>query len=167
MACASKPPAKPPDWTSLPALVPEALCARIHSEAISREAPVSIVTTTQPLVTGTSILSLAHAYFKQTPIAIQAADRIASTLEALPVNVPDKGSCIFQKVDSAEQRRGSDTLLLQLSSPFVNPFARNEAGLFARVSLGGHDSSWYWLPLAEREGEWFIGNVLLLDIHEE
>lgn len=166
-ATTKKPPMKAPEWTSIPPLVTEALCARAHSEAIPADAPIAVIKTTQPLITTRAITSLAHAYWKQTNISVQVADQIGSTVPQLPITITPTGSCLFEPMEAADKRRDSDRLLLQLSSPFVNPFARNEAGLFARLSLGDREPSWYWVPLAERNGNWLIGTVLLLDLHEE
>jgi hypothetical protein len=58
-------------------------------------------------------------------------------------------------------------LVVELSAPFVNPFVRGESGLFARMSAGGQGSQWYWIPIAERNGQWAIGRVTPLELHEE
>jgi hypothetical protein len=166
-ATTKKPPMKAPEWTSIPPLVTEALCARAHSEAIPTAAAIAVIRTTQPLITARAVNSLAHAYWKQTNLSVQVADELGRSVTQLPVTITNSGSCLFEALDASEKRRDSDELLLQVSSPFVNPFTRGEAGLFARISLGDREPSWYWVPLAERNGHWLIGGVMLLDLHEE
>jgi hypothetical protein len=162
------PPAVPPPWTELPPVISEAVCMRARSEAVGTEAPIAIVKTTQRIVNGQSIDALAHAYGVSFGGPAQAADLIARRLTELPVLLPMSGggSCAFRPIDAHDQGRVTDVMLLQLSSPFVNPFTKRESGLFARLSVGGHDATWYWIPIAERKGLWLVGTVLPLDLHE-
>jgi hypothetical protein len=54
------------------------------------------------------------------------------------------------------------TTVVELSSPLLNPYARREAGLFARVSSGDHPS-WYWIALAPApDGSWRLRSVNVL-----
>jgi len=163
--CASVPrqPTTAPDWTELPPSITEALCAKLRSEALSSEATIDLVKTTQPLVTPSSLQSLATIYPSKGKSAV-VADAVVAGQRQLPINVGG-GSCRWRPIDTMDA--GShDNHVLQLSAPFVNPFAPSEAGLFARLTLGGHDAQWYWVPLAQRKGVWAIGFVLPMDLHE-
>jgi hypothetical protein len=139
-----------------------------RGEGVASEAPIAIVRTTQPIVSGQSIDALAHGYGASFGGPAQAAALINQKLKEMPVLLPTGGtsSCTFRPIEASEARRVTDVMLLQLSSPFVNPFARGESGLFARLSLGGHDASWYWVPVAERKGQWLVGSIIPLDLHE-
>ncbi len=161
-ACASPPPATAPDWQQLPPLISEAICGRLRAEAISTSNPILIVKTTEPIITGPSVRSVAHLYFKDTEASTLAA--ALSTGEPMPVLLGS--SCAWEPIERLNARKHADRLVLQLSKPFVNPFARSEAGVLARLSIGGHDAQWYWIPLAQRKGRWLIGTVLPMDLHE-
>lgn len=166
-ACASQPkaPMLPPPWTTIPAAVVDAFCGKLHSEAMATDAPLAIVSTTQPLVTGTSLRSMAHLYGKDaelTPIA----QAISASLQPMPLDIASAHQCAWKPIDKVDPVRDVDVMAVELSSPFVNPFTRNEAGLFARLSLGGRDAQWYWIPLGVRNGVWAIGNVFAIDMHE-
>jgi hypothetical protein len=166
VSCAHAPavPFTAPPWTEVPASVSEAMCGRLRNEAISPEATIVLVRTTQPLVSASSIRSLGHAYTVETNGASPAA-AIGPSLQPLPIGTIE-GSCAWQLVDRLDPRTTVDTMVLQLSTPFVNPFARHEAGMLARFSIGGQASQWYWIPLGERKGQWAIGYILPLDMHE-
>jgi hypothetical protein len=161
--CATKPPTTAPDWTELPPSIAEALCAKMRSEAVSSEATISVLKTTQPLVTPASIHSLGTIYPAVGKAAI-VADAVIAGQKRLPINLAGT-SCQWKPIDAVDTR-SHDEMILQVSAPFVNPYARTEAGLFARLTLGGHDAQWYWVPLAQRKGVWAIGFVLPLDLHE-
>ena len=148
-------------------MISETVCMRARGEGVASEAPIAIVRTTERIVNGQSIDALAHGYGVSFGGPAQAADFINQKLKEMPVLLPRSGSsCAFRPIDAADQRRVTDVMLLQLSSPFVNPFAKGESGLFARLSVGGHDATWYWVPVALRKGEWLVGTVLPLDLHE-
>lgn len=172
-SCASRPPATPfaaPVWDQLPSTVAEAVCVRARGEALSQSAPIAAIDVTQPaIVNGSSIASLSHAYSAGISNPVQLAETLRSATSSMPVLFPmsGAGSCTFRPIEPSEQRRVTDVLLLQLSSPIVNPFAKKEAGVLARLSLGNRDAMWYWVPMAERKGKWLIGNALPMDLHEE
>lgn len=64
-----------------------------------------------------------------------------------------------------EDRPDPDELFLELSSPFANPYAPDEIGLLARLSLGGsRGASWFWLPLNPDESAIIVERVESLDI---
>lgn len=163
-ACASKPPIAPPVWTEVPAVVTDAMCGRLRGEAISGDATIAIVETTQPLVSQRSLQSLGAMYNRAgNPSAIMQS--MASLQQPLPVRTTQQ--CRWKSI-AAVNPDAHDEMVLQLSSPFVNPFAPQEAGVLARLSLAGRDAQWYWVPMAQRKGTgpWLIGMVLPMDMHE-
>jgi hypothetical protein len=160
-----KPPMTPPVWTAVPSAVVDAFCGKLRGEAMASDATQAIVKTTQPLVSGASLRSLAHLYNKDAELSVPA-QLISASLQSLPLDFTNARTCTWMPIDKIDPVRHVDLMAVELSSPFVNPFARNEAGLFARLSLGGRESQWYWIPLAQRNGLWTIGNVFALDMHE-
>lgn len=168
LGCASsappKPPPKPPDWAVVPSVVLEAVCAKLRSEAVSTDAPIRVVTTTQPLTSPASLTALANLFFKQGGSVQLAMDAVAAKA-ALPLTMPT-GSCTFQPITKLDRRRDVDAMVLELSPPFVNPYVKTESGLFARLSIGGRDAQWYWMPLAEHKGHWAMGMISALDLHD-
>lgn len=162
-ACASAPPTTAPEWGELPPSIAESLCAKMRAEAVSSDATIAILKMTQPLVTPSSIHSLGTIYGGKGSAAI-AADAVVAGQKRIPINLTGT-TCRWKPIDVVDARV-HDEMVLQLSAPFVNPFAKSEAGLFARLTLGGHDAQWYWVPLAQRKGVWAIGIVLPLDLHE-
>ena len=161
-ACASSaPPIQPPAWTQVPGPLLDALCATLQGEGMSPE-NVVVVKTTQPLVTAASLRSVGHAYGKDADVGSLASAMPASPL---PLALTD-ARCAWKPITKLDPVRNHDQMVVELSSPIPNPFTRNEAGVMARMSLGGHDSQWYWIPLAQRNGQWAIGLVLPMDMHE-
>lgn len=161
-SCASAPPATLPDWTALPPGIVDAFCAKLRGEAISSEAAIAIVGTTEALVTPASLRGLAQAYGgggSAMPMSLGAEST------PLPVTVP-AGACTWKVVTAADLARRPDEMVVQLSNPIINPFSRSEAGVFARFSVGGADAQWYWIPLAERNGRWLVGSVVPLALRE-
>jgi hypothetical protein len=132
---------------------------------MASDAPVTIVATTQPLVSGGSLRSLAHLYGKDGEVS-SLAQLITSVLQPLPLDTTNAHSCSWTPVKKLDPAAHHDVMVVELSAPFINPFTRGESGLFARLSLGGHDSQWYWIPLAERNGVWAIGIVLPTDMRD-
>lgn len=161
-ACATTPPPPPaPKWTEVPRGVLDAFCAKLHDEGVSAETAMEVVATTQPLITPQSISGLAEATFYGRPFDAHAvADAANRDAEPLAVVVP-AGSCAWRAVGETA-RRSPDILTVELSSPFKNPFVRKTTGLFARISLARDSATWYWLPLAERDGRWAVGRPVLL-----
>jgi hypothetical protein len=166
-ACATAiPPAKTPDWTEIPAPILNAFCARARNDGISRESQMLIVKTTQPIVTASSLRSLGEAYFKAGD-TVMLAEALNASLKPLPLNVAPGGTCNWRPIDRIDSRRDHELLTVELSAPFINPFVRGESGLFARMSVGGQAPQWYWIPVAERGGQWAVGGVMPLELHEE
>jgi hypothetical protein len=163
--CATAPPATPPQWTEVPPSILNALCARLRTEGVSSESQVAIVNQTQPIITANSMLALGRQYAKGGN-ATGMADALNQALAPLPVSTTG-ASCAWTPIAHLDPRRDHERMVVQLSAPFVNPFQRSEAGLFARFSVGGQAPQWYWIPLAEAKGQWMIGGIMPLDLHEE
>ena len=161
-ACATAPPPPPaPKWTEVPRGVLDAFCAKLHDEGISAETRLEVVATTQPLITAQSMSGLAEMMdYARAFDAHAVADEANRDAEPLAVMVPT-GSCAWRAVEETA-RRTPDTMTVELSSPFKNPFARKTKGLFVRISLAGDSATWYWLPLGERDGRWVVGRPVLL-----
>ena len=166
-ACASTaPPATPPDWNEVPASILNAFCARARDEGLSRDSQILVVKTTQPIVTALSLRALGEAFFKVGD-TVMLAEFLNTKLKALPLTVTEGGTCNWLPIERVDRARHHERITLELSAPFINPFVRGESGLFARMSVGGQAPQWYWIPVAERGGQWAIGKVLALDLHEE
>ena len=165
-ACASKPvPMEAPHWTEVPRSAVEAFCSRFHDEGISSETTINVVKMTQPLVTANALRSLAEAAMNGGRIdANKVAAAVAAASEPIPVAVPTRG-CSWRGIDPSA-RRAIDILTLEVSAPFVNPFARSSSGLLARLSLAGQGTTWYWLPVAQRGPQVMIGTPMPLNIRE-
>ncbi len=165
-ACASAPSATPPRWTEVPAPILNAFCAKIRGEGVSHESLLSVLKTTRPLISANSLGALGASFGKQGNSAMMA-DVLNSSLQPLPLAVTPGGNCNWRPVEKFDKTRDHETLIVEFSAPFVNPFTRGESGLFARMSVGGQAPQWYWIPVAEHNGAWAIGIVLPLDLHEE
>lgn len=158
-SCASAPPAAlvAPEWDVVPSGVIDVVCTRLRDDAIST---VAVLKTTQRIATPQGLAVLGGSYGKRT-----TNDRITAVLAAAqkPVAVEAKSSvCSVTPIDRLDGRLHTDLMILELSSPVANPFARNEAGLFARVSLGGQHPAWYWIPLGRMGSQWIAGQALPL-----
>ena len=157
VACAHKPPAPPPTPPSMvPRAAVDAMCSRMHSEGINTE--LRAVKTSQPLITPQAVAALGSAMFY--------SGRVAPQITA-PISVPVQtaGTCVTRAVDSVSDSQ-SDVMVVEFSSPFANPFARGQLGVFARVSLGNEAATWYWIPIGERGGQWGAASPLMLSIRE-
>lgn len=167
ISCALKPPppATVPQWTAVPAVVVQAMCIKFHTEGMS--GAVKVVTSTEPLITRESLIGLGEVAeqsdSKNDPA--QLASSIAAGAPKLPVIVEvPADTCELLPVASAKDVRG-DEMLLQLSSPLVNPYEKQFAGLFARLSVGGENPQWYWVPLAtSKTGKWLAGTPLSIAV---
>ena len=161
-ACTTRPPAPPlvaPD--SVSAAVLEGLCGRLRIDAIaSPTAPLAVVSETRPLATRESMGALA-----MTARGRVKGNRIpASAVEAnrtVPVTVRN-GQCTWRAVAPAQIDGHRDEMLVELSAPAINPYAPKEAGVFARVAVGGDGASWYWISLHPYGDQWAVGNVSVL-----
>lgn len=162
-ACASQAPKVTlPEWTSIPAGVIDALCSRLHNEGISSEQTLNIVSTTQPLLTSDSMAALADSTMYQGRIdPAEAAELASQGLRSLPVKTGSR-ECNWRPIDAAARRNENDTMTVEVSAPFINPFGRNSAGVIARMSLGGEAPMWYWIPIGRRGEVWAAGMPLPL-----
>jgi hypothetical protein len=162
-ACASAPPpAGPlaPEWEMIPAGIPEALCMRLKMDAIAT-GRLAVVNVTQPLATPQSVGALGDLG-PQRPRKDGAAQQ-ALINRALPVDLTP-GACSWIPVDIRDVARHRDEMLLELSAPLPNPWVPREAGMFARVSLGGEHQNWYWLPLYPAGTGWTAGMAVPLGL---
>lgn len=159
VACSTPPAATAP--TNVPSTVIGALCARMHGEGIGGE--VTVVRTTEPLITRESMIALANAaYYHGKEDPGRFAEAIAAQLPKMPIIVSSEG-CELRAIDTATEARG-DAMLLQISGPFLNPFVHGSAGVFARVSLGNEAAQWYWVPVSLRNGAWYAGLPLPINV---
>ena len=156
-ACAtSKPPVSTPEWDAVPAPVVEGLCRRLQMDAFAT-GPLAIVQVTQPLANGDSLAALAQISAKGVPKGPLApvVNRVIP-IETTP------GSCTWEPIDVREAKRRNDAMIVEVSSPLVNPFNQQEAGVFARVSLAGASDSWYWISLVPVAQGWAVRQVSVL-----
>lgn len=156
VACASAPPREAPQWDAIPPGVVEALCQRLHSDGLA-SGPVTIVRVTQPLATPENVAALegtvddGKSLRKTPPMVVN---------RAIPVTL-GRGSCSWQPID-VRDAGGTDEMVVEISSPLMNPYTRNEAGLFAKASLADDHPSWYWIALAPATDGWTVRRVLVL-----
>ncbi len=165
-ATATAPPKKAPEWTTVPAPILNAFCARLRGEGVARDSQILVLKMTQPLITASSIDGLGQAFFKRGN-SVMMSEALNAVVKPIPLTIPTSGSCTWLPIDAVDRRRDHERIILELSTPFVNPYSRGESGLFARMSVGGQAAEWFWIPVAERNGEWAIGMVLPMELHEE
>jgi hypothetical protein len=163
LACGSTPQTTAPDLKSVPPVALEAACTKLRNEGITTNALV--VSTTQKIITGASLRSLAHTYNKDLDASALAA-AINSVVESTPIDL-GATSCKWQPVAKLDPVAQAQLTVLEFSPPFINPFTKGESGVLVRMSIGGHDAQWYWIPLAVRQGLLGIGLALPLDMHED
>jgi hypothetical protein len=145
-----------PQWDMIPAGVVEAVCQRLQRDAIAT-GPLTIVKTTQALVTAESVAAIAAAT-PGTPGRPMGGQIVQRTI---PLQFAES-ACSWRQVDSRLSQR-SDEMVVELSSPFTNPYLPTEAGLFARVVLGTEHQSWYWVSLVPRgSNQWAVRSVSVL-----
>jgi hypothetical protein len=168
-SCASAPKPAPapvaapePVWKTVPFSVLQSLCGVLRAEGVGGQ--IDVVRTSEPLITRDSMLALAQAEFyrgKDDPS--RYASSLTAASQTLPLETGSAG-CDLRFVDGASAARG-DVMLLQVSAPFFDPFARAHGpGLFARVTLSGEAAEWFWIPLAGRGGVWYAGGPLPLGV---
>ena len=155
-SCASAPPREVPRWDVVPSTVVEALCQRLHSDGLA-SGPLIIVRVTQPLATPENVAALEGAVddgrtIRKTPPVI--------VNRAIPIDI-GRGSCAWHPVDVRESR-SADSMVVEISSPLINPYTPNEAGVFARASLATEHPAWYWVAMSPAEDGWAVRRVLVL-----
>ncbi len=167
VSCSSAPPVAKPDWPRVPRIVLDGFCLRLRGEGIARDTPIEVFRHTQALIRADSLSSLRNASFKKTDMNFaQLADQLNAASKELVLELPSNG-CVWRGIDAIDPRRDADVMVLQLSTPFVNPFGKNEAGLFARLSIGNDSAQWYWIPIARQGEQWGVGLIQPLDMHED
>jgi hypothetical protein len=155
-ACASAPHPTAPPPSAVPGSVVEVMCGRMRSEGMSSE--VRVVKTTQPLVTPAVVAALADvAFYRGKPVSPVMPNA------SIPI---EPASCSGVMIDALNPRKYADSMVLQFSSPFSNPFTPHQIGVVARLSLGDDSPVWYWIPIAERNGSWQPSLPLMLAVHE-
>jgi hypothetical protein len=161
-------PPKPltPNWQTVPAGVMSALCERLRIDAVAHEGDLAVVRTTQPIVSAGAIAGLARRNMKSDNM-VKLAEDLSATQKTLPLMIPRNG-CAWKPIDYFDHEKQRDMMVVELSSPIRNPFARGEAGLFARISLGGMNSTWYWIPLrySNSAADWMLDRVAPLGVWE-
>lgn len=156
----SAPPPRP--LTELPEAVVNAMCLQFHAEGMTSE--VRVVNMTQPIVTPGALRALSEGSFKSRPLDPERIRAIALA-PLIPVEVPPQ-TCVSRFVTPKEAERANDVMIIQFSSPFENPFSRGQHGTLVRLSLGGADSTWYWIPLAYRNDHWLVGAPASISVIE-
>ena len=156
-ACATAPPPEPPRWDAVPPGVVEALCRRLQSDALAT-GTLAIVRVTQPLATPENVAALEGAIDDGRTLRAEPP-RVVN--RAIPVSV-GQGSCAWRPIDVRDAAGQDDQMIVEVSSPLMNPYNPREAGLFARASLGNEHPSWYWIALAPADEGWRIRTVSVL-----
>ncbi len=152
VSCASAPPAGPdaPEWDAIPPAIAEGLCGRLKMDALA-SGPVTIVKVTQPLASARTLGALAGV---SKPRARRGGSQPPAPVNrAIPVAVVN-GTCNWTSIDVRDVPKHQDEMLVELSAPLPNPYTAGEAGLFARITLGGEHPSWYWIPLIWTGNGW-------------
>ena len=155
--CATKaPPVTTPDWQAVPPQVIEGLCRRLQDDAIAT-GTLAIVQVTQPLATAESLSALA-----QVSAGTMPKGKIEPIVNRVIPLQTSPGSCTWEPIDIREAKRRTDAMIVEVSSPLVNPFDQHEAGVFARVSLAGASDSWYWVSMVPVPQGWTVKKVSVL-----
>lgn len=162
VSCASQstPPIDAPQWTSVPPVVLDALCARLQMDAIATGAPLALVSTTRPLATPPSLSALALTARGRAKKGL-AAQAAAGMNRSLPIT-HEGSTCRWRPVKPAQFDAMHDEMVVELSAPSFHPYAPKTGGLLARVTLGGQGASWYWITLIPNKGRWAVGPVYVL-----
>ena len=164
LGCASPGPVTTaPDLKSVPAVVVDAACTTLRNEGIASDALV--VSSTQKIITGASLRSLAHSYNKDLDASSLAA-AINSVVVSTPIDLRST-ACHWQPIPKLDPVAQVQMTVVEFSAPFINPFTKGESGVLVRMSVGNHDAQWYWIPIAQRQGLMGIGLVMPLDMHED
>lgn len=150
VACASSPPpVEAPQWEAVPLQVVEGLCRRLQMDAAT-SGTSAIVETTVPLIDQQSLAGLARLSRGRKPVARQ------NPVDLRPLRVDSLPKTCEWRLTKASATPRHDEVLIELSSPIANPFDAREAGMFARVSLGGEHPSLYWIALVPAGSEWGV-----------
>ena len=157
-ACASAPstPAPTvPEWELIPAGIAGALCKRLQMDGVGTiGAEIAIVKITQPIVNGQVLGSLGRPRRGRPTHVVHRALPVATVSGGA-------GGCAWKPIDALDPARQHDSMVVELSAPVANP-TKNEAGIAARVSLGGTHPNWYWIELIPAGGAWSVGRIFPL-----
>lgn len=122
-------------------------------DGIGTGGSLTLVPTTQPLGTPSSVASIAGMTRKKIlPEQVYAA--MESANRRMPVDL-EATRCGFTPIGS---RRRTDDMIVELSAPLVHPSGLG-AGLFARVVLGDQQEEWYWVALGSRGAQWGVAGI--------
>ncbi|HKR63823.1 MAG TPA: hypothetical protein VJZ00_08830 [Thermoanaerobaculia bacterium] len=111
---------------------------------------VAVVRVTQPLVSNESIAALKASV--SSPKAVRRPATPPQIINrALPIAFGSR--CAWRPLDVFD-KHPSDEMLVEFSAPIVNPVIPSEAGMFARVTLGGQHPAWYWIALVPHGDDW-------------
>ena len=155
-------PIVPPDWTAIPLEVVDAFCARLQTDAIATGSPVTIVSTTRPLATARSmgILPLTVGAPAGT-MSNNASESMALMNRTMPITTQGS-ACPWRVIPAERYQQHFDEVIVELSAPALHPFSPREAGMFARVTVGGEAASWYWIHLVQTPDGWRPARVSVL-----
>jgi hypothetical protein len=153
---APPPPVSAPLWDVIPPGVTDLLCARLQMDALATDT-VLAVRITQPLVTAESIAALRASV--DSPKAVRHPVMPQLVNRAIPIAFGPR--CAWKPLD-VFANRPADEMLVEFSAPIANPVIPSEAGIFARVTLGGQNASWYWIALVSRGDQWAARWVYVL-----
>jgi len=163
---------EPFTWNRIPSGVLDAICAAsIRSEGLGTHSIIHVVPRSQSLVSTASLVGLRRVYFvklgKGLATTPQLAASITSELTSIPLDIPAAGrSCDWASLEHFDRARDRDKMILQVSAPFGNPYAKSEWGAFARLTVGGDAPAWFWVPLKTSGGLVAIGHAMPLDVEE-
>ena len=162
-ACATQPPTQQltaPDWQSIPPGILDAFCVRLQMDAIATGSPLALVSTTRPLANPQSFEALARLSRGRVK-----THRVPQSGEELNRSVPiisEGSTCGWSAFAALQLDAHRDEMVVELSSPGINPFDPKTGGMFARVSVGGQGASWSWITLVPRGGGWVVGPIFVL-----
>jgi hypothetical protein len=148
-ACATtQPPLRAPQWDAIPGGVVDALCQRLQQDRFADS--LVMVKITQPIATSRSLAALFP--MQKRPLTITPPPA-----RAIPVETAG-GTCTWKAIDAAERGRFGDSVVVDLSAPILNPADPRQAGLFARISIGGA-YEWYWIALVPQRETWVLAGI--------
>lgn len=147
-------------------LVLEQLCSFLGEDRLG-PSPVHVALTFREIVTGDVLVALAFAMGRDpSPADLAPAEELARSLRttASPaaVTLPHRTRCAF----TAAAPAGELPVVLELSTPFSNPYAASGAGVVLRLSLAGQARTWYFAELRRNARAWAVSRVLLLPMND-
>jgi len=134
----------------------DTFCLRLRAEALA-SGPVTVVNTTQNFANTRALAALAGPMPRKFDPA-RAQEALRGAQRTIPIML-HQGECEWIAVDAANAYRRADQMVVELSSPMANPFLKNQAGLFVRVSLAGEHPALYWVSLLPQGSGWAVGFI--------